>query len=99
MQNKEVAAICKAIGDLNRLQIVQLLTHGERCACDILETCSISQPTLSHHMKILCGCGLVIARREGKWSRYSLNGETLAAFREHIGSLGCPGDEGGDGCK
>ena len=75
MQNEEVAAICKAIGDLNRLQIVQLLTHGERCACDILETCSISQPTLSHHMKILVDSGIVVSRKDGKWRNYSISEE------------------------
>ena len=89
MQNEEVAAICKAIGDLNRLQIVQLLTHGERCACDILETCSISQPTLSHHMKILCDVGLVQGRKEGKWCHYSLNCERFNEFNEYIGRLAC----------
>lgn len=99
MNEIDAAAVCKALGDPNRLRIAHMLSGGEMCACRLLEAFDVTQPTLSHHMKILCGCGLVIARREGKWSRYSLNGETLAAFREHIGSLGCPGDEGGDGCK
>ena len=89
MQNEEVAAICKAIGDLNRLQIVQLLTHGERCACDILETCSISQPTLSHHMKILCDVGLVQGRKEGKWCHYSLNCEKFSEFKAYLSKIIC----------
>ncbi len=81
MEDKEAALICKAIGDMNRLQIVQLLTHGERCACDILERFSITQPTLSHHMKILCAVNLVQVRKEGKWCHYSLNCEKFKEFK------------------
>ena len=89
MKDEEAALICKAIGDLNRLQIVQLLTQGERCACDILERVSITQPTLSHHMKILCAINLVQARKEGKWCHYSLNCEKFKEFKEYIGKLVC----------
>ena len=59
------------------------------CACRLLEQFSITQPTLSHHMKVLCDCGLVNVRKEGKWSHYSLNCETLTAFRQFIGGLVC----------
>ncbi len=92
-----VAKICKALGDGNRLQIVQMLTNGELCACRILEQFHITQPTLSHHMKILYDCYLIHTRREGKWSYYSLNCETLSAYRTFIGSLICSAtvEEGG----
>ena len=89
MKDEEAALICKAIGDLNRLQIVQLLTHGERCACDILAEFSITQPTLSHHMSILCNVNLVQVRKEGKWCYYSLNCKTFTEFRNYIGHLIC----------
>ena len=89
MTDPEAAGICKAIGDLNRLQIVQLLTHGERCACEILEKFSISQPTLSHHMKILCDIQLVQVRKEGKWCHYSLNCARLTEYRNYISQLTC----------
>ena len=69
----DVAVICKALGDSNRLQIIQMLSDGEKCGCKLLETFEITQPTLSYHMKILCECGLVNARKEGKWQHYSLN--------------------------
>ena len=59
------------------------------CACRLLEQFSITQPTLSHHMKVLCDCGLVNVRKEGKWSHYSLNCETLTAFRQFIVGLVC----------
>ena len=61
--------------------------------------CHITQPTLSHHMKTLCDCGLVEVRREGKWSHYSLNCETLAAFQAFIGKLSCDKKNGECECK
>ena len=71
----DVAAICKALGDSNRLQIIQMLSDGEKCGCKLLEAFEITQPTLSHHMKILCDSGVVIGRKEGKWTHYSISSE------------------------
>ncbi len=65
----------KALSDSNRLAILDQLKDGERCACNILELLKISQPTLSHHMRILCETGLVEGRREGKWMHYRLNSD------------------------
>ena len=73
MNTIDVALICKALGDTNRLQIVQMLVDGEKCACKLLEQFEITQPTLSHHMKILCDADIVISRKEGKWTHYSIS--------------------------
>lgn len=89
MVEMDVSLICKALGDSNRLRIVVSLLEGEMCACRLLEQFSITQPTLSHHMNVLCDCGLVNVRKEGKWSHYSLNCETLTAFRQFIDGLVC----------
>ncbi len=89
MQEMDVALICKALGDSNRLRIVKMLSDGEKCGCKLLEAFEITQPTLSHHMKILCECGLVKTRKEGKWSHYSLNCKTLLDFKAFIGELNC----------
>ena len=89
MTDEESALICKAIGDLNRMQIVQLLTQGEHCACEILEKFPITQPTLSHHMKILCDTGLIQARKEGKWCHYSLNCLKFREFKSYISRIIC----------
>ena len=62
MVEMDVSLICKALGDSNRLRIVRALLEGEMCACRLLEQFSITQPTLSHHMKVLCDCGLVNVR-------------------------------------
>lgn len=69
---KYVPAI-KALSDETRLKIIDMLSCGEMCACDILEEFSISQSTLSYHMKILAESGLVNAVRDGAWMRYTLN--------------------------
>ena len=77
MTEMDVALVCKALGDANRLKIVKILSDGEKCACKLLEAFEITQPTLSHHMKILSECGLVNVRKEGKWSYYSLSCEVF----------------------
>lgn len=82
MNTSDVSVICKALGDSNRLQIVQLLSEGEMCGCKLLEKFEITQPTLSHHMKILCECELVTPRKDGKWTHYSLNLNALDNFRQ-----------------
>lgn len=87
MNEIDVALICKVLGDSNRLEIVKMLSHGELCGCKILEKFNITQPTLSHHMKTLCDCGLVRTRKDGKWSHYSLNDETFSNFNIFISSL------------
>ena len=65
--------IFKALSDINRLKIIDLLSNGEKCGCKILEHFNITQPTLSHHMKVLIECGLVESRKEGTWNYYKLN--------------------------
>ena len=80
--------IFKALSDGTRLEIVSMLAESEElCACHILRRFEITQPTLSHHMKSLCGCGLITSRKEGKWTYYSLNREMLAELRSFFASL------------
>lgn len=67
------AKIFKALSDPGRLKIIDILSCGEKCACDILEQFEFTQPTLSHHMKVLMECELVECRKDGLWSYYSLN--------------------------
>ena len=74
---KRTAVIFKAFCDENRIRILQLLQDGEKCACKLLEEMNITQPTLSHHMKILCDSGIVEGRKEGKWTHYSISKEML----------------------
>ena len=65
MDMMEIANINKALSSPVRLQIIAMLADGEQCACHILERFEITQPTLSHHMHVLCDCHLVRDRKEG----------------------------------
>ena len=80
----ENVGLFKALADANRLMIVDMLSCGELCACKILEKFNITQPTLSHHMKILCDCGLVTGRNEGKWTYYSLVPERVQEMKNYL---------------
>ena len=86
MDEKTVALIFKAFCDENRIRILKLLCTGEKCACKLLETLDITQPTLSHHMKILCDSGIVVGRKAGKWMHYSISPEGAAAAAKYLGA-------------
>jgi len=65
--------IIKALSEASRLKIIDILSCCEMCACDILEHFEFTQPTLSHHMKVLMDTGIIKCRKDGLWSYYSLN--------------------------
>lgn len=75
MDERKTALIFKAFCDENRIRILKMLRGGEKCACRLLEELNVTQPTLSHHMKILCDSGIVVGRKEGKWMHYSVSAE------------------------
>ena len=87
MNNKKMAAMFKAFGDENRIQILELLRDGERCACMLLGEMKITQPTLSHHMKILCDSGIVVGRKEGKWMHYSISEDGIGDAMRYLEEL------------
>lgn len=70
---KKKADFFKALGDENRLRIVQMLAEKDMCVCEIIEKLNVSQPAVSHHLKTLKQVGIVEDRREGKWIFYSLS--------------------------
>ena len=78
---KEFATIFKALSDETRLCIVDMLSCAELSACDILKNFTLSQSTLSYHMKILIEAGIVNARREGLWTKYSINDDTFMNYK------------------
>lgn len=71
--HEENAAVFKALCDPKRLMILEMLRSGEKCTCRILEKMDIGQSSLSYHMKILVGSGMVAERPEGKWVHYSIS--------------------------
>lgn len=83
----DYARIFKALGDKSRLEIVEMLAGGEKCACKLLEKFNFSQPTLSHHMKILCDSGIVASRKEGKWMYYSLSDSAISSLSDYVNEL------------
>ena len=84
---KKYAVFFKALSDPNRLMIIDMLSCGELCACVILAKLKITQPTLSHHMRILCECGLVSGRKSGKWIYYSLSDKIIGDFKNFVDDL------------
>ena len=84
------AKILKAISDPKRLRIVDMLSCGELCGCEILEAFQITQPTLSHDMRVLIEAGVVKDRREGKNTYYSLDQERLAKFKDTLHEITTP---------
>ena len=69
------AKVFKAFCDERRQRILELLQHGEQCACKLIEGTGMPQSTLSYHMKILCESGIVRGREVGKWTHYRIDPE------------------------
>ena len=83
----ELASGFSALADPVRLRVLSILAaspEGEVCVCDFVEPLAKSQPTVSHHLKILSEAGLVQGDRRGKWVWYSLNRARLAELRAAI---------------
>lgn len=83
----DTAKVLKALSDPKRLRIIDMLSCGELCACRILEAFHITQPTLSHDMKVLIEAKIVHDRREGKNIFYSIDRENLAKVRQTLGAI------------
>jgi ArsR family transcriptional regulator len=83
----EYIRVFRAFADENRVRVLELLCAGEQCACVLLDDLKISQPTLSHHMKILCESGVVTKRRVGKWSYYAIDEDGCDYARRLIDAL------------
>lgn len=84
MAMEQQAKVFKALGNEVRLMLLDQLSQREMCACMLQEVVDISQSTISHHMNILCDSGIVEARRDGKWTFYSISQEGCGKAIEHI---------------
>ena len=79
--------ILQAIAEPTRLAIVrQLASDGEVCACDFTSCCDVSQPTVSHHLKVLRDAGLVGSERRGLWAYYYVNPDALEELTSWLSS-------------
>lgn len=84
---KEFSDIFKALSDETRLHIIDMLSCAEMSACDILSNFTLSQSTLSYHMKILIEAGIIFARRDGLWTKYSIKDETFQKIMDFLPAL------------
>ncbi|WP_347133178.1 metalloregulator ArsR/SmtB family transcription factor [Mycobacterium sp. DL] len=76
----QLAAVFKAMADPARVKLLSLIAAsdaGEACVCDLTVPLGLSQPTVSHHMKLLVGAGLVEREQRGKWAYYRVNDAAL----------------------
>ncbi|MBB2508318.1 Transcriptional repressor SdpR [Staphylococcus cohnii subsp. cohnii] len=87
MSYKRLSALPKVLSDSSRLEILDLLSCGELCACDLLEHFQFSQPTLSHHMKSLVDHELVNTRKNGNKRMYQLNHAILDDINQSLNMI------------
>lgn len=84
-QADQVAAVFKALADPVRLRLFSLIAShsgGEACVCDIAPAVDVSQPTISHHLKVLKTAGLLDSERRGSWVHYRVVPDSLAALSD-----------------
>ncbi len=100
MKNADFALLFKAMSDETRLRIIDMLSKENLCACHILEAFNITQPTLSYHMKILVDSGIVTSQKDGNWTRYYLNKDSIAKVQKLTSDLlsVAPSTREADGC-
>ena len=80
---ERLAGVFKALADPTRVSIVNRLASGEECCvCDLTDAFELSQPTVSHHLRILRDAGLVEAERRGTWAYYRLVPDAIGRLRD-----------------
>lgn len=85
-QADELAAAFSALADPVRLRLLSLVAEaGEVCSCDLMEPLGKSQPTVSHHTKILAEAGLIVGEKRGRWVWWSVVPERLEQLRSALG--------------
>ena len=84
---EHLAQAFKALGDPTRVKLLSVIAaadDGEACVCDLLASVSLSQPTVSHHLKILVDAGLLSREQRGKWAYYRVDQDALARIGESL---------------
>lgn len=90
---KALERLLKAAGDGTRLRILKMLEPGSLCVCQIVEALKLSQSTVSKHLSVLEGAGLVAGERRGKWIHYRLAKPSSPGGRRILTLLKCCGCE------
>src|SRR5207253_1232943 len=84
---KRTARWFHALSDGTRLQILERLSEGEQCVCDLTDMLETGQSRLSFHLKTLKDAGIIVDRREGRWVYYSLNPHVIEEVEKFVTSL------------
>ena len=88
------AELFKLLSDRTRLRLFWLLCHCEECVLNLSVMMDMSSPALSHHLKLLKACGLIVSRREGKEVYYkaadNVQASALHHVIEHVAEIACP---------
>ena len=82
---ERLARLLKAVADTARLQLLALIRSspgGESCVCDLTGPLDLSQPTVSHHLRVLTDAGLLTRESRGTWAWYSVNADRLAELAD-----------------
>ncbi len=84
-----MADIFRALSHPVRLQMLDLISqrNGEVCGCDIEQHFTLTQPTISHHLKVLRDCGLITSQPRGVWVQHCVNTQLLDAVRDLLTTL------------
>ena len=87
-QAERMGAVAKALGDPIRMQLVDVLRKhpGTACVCELVPLFDLSQPTVSHHLKVLRDAGIVGSERRGLWAFYYVNHDALEEVSEWLSS-------------
>jgi ArsR family transcriptional regulator len=82
-EQERIVAVYKALADATRLDVFRLIAAQDApiCACDVVDRFAVSQPTISHHLKVLREAGLIIVSRRGVWAYYAADPRGLALLR------------------
>ena len=86
-QTGQAAGWFHALSDETRIEIVRLLSHGERCVCQLQQAAHAAQSRLSFHLRVLKESGLVSDRRVGRWIYYALNRDALADIAAFVAAV------------
>ena len=81
---ERLCRIFRALADSNRIRILKLLEVREMCVCEIMIALELTQPTASHHLKILEDAGLIKGRKEGKWVFYKITRPEILKIMQNI---------------
>tara|TARA_B100000427_G_scaffold290595_1_gene266918 strand:+ start:72 stop:383 length:312 start_codon:yes stop_codon:yes gene_type:complete len=89
--NQEAIDLLKALAEPIRLEIIESLSTGEKCVCDLMQETDLAQSKISFHLKVLKEAGVITDRQSGRWVYYQLDTRTLKSLQNWIKRLrkGC----------